>query len=57
LLVRTVLVPASVHVLGDRFWAPGPLSRPRGTRAAESELGADDAVAPTREREPRRALL
>jgi putative drug exporter of the RND superfamily len=57
LLVRTVLVPASVHVLGDRFWAPGPLSRPRGTRAAESELGADDAVAPTTEREPRRALL
>jgi RND superfamily putative drug exporter len=57
LLVRTVLVPASVHVLGDRFWAPGPLSRPRGTRAAASELGAQDDVAPTTEREPRRALL
>ena len=27
LLVRTVLVPALVHVLGDRFWAPGALSR------------------------------
>ena len=57
LLVRTVLVPASVHVLGDRFWAPGPLSRPRGTRAAAAELSADDHVAPTTEREPRRALL
>ena len=57
LLVRTVLVPASVHVLGDRFWAPGPLSRPRATRAADSELGADDDVAATTEREPRRALL
>ena len=27
LLVRTVLVPALVHVLGDRFWAPSRLSR------------------------------
>ncbi len=57
LLVRTVLVPALVHVLGDRFWAPGPLSRPRAARAANSELSADDQVAPTTEREPRRALL
>ena len=52
LLVRTVLVPASVHVLGDRFWAPGRLSRPRGTRAAASELSAHDDVAPTTEPEP-----
>ncbi len=27
LVVRTVLVPALVQVLGDRFWAPGRLSR------------------------------
>lgn len=27
LLVRTVLVPAAVQVLGDRFWAPGRLNR------------------------------
>ena len=59
LLVRTVLVPALVHVLGDRFWAPGPLSRPRGTRAADIELSANAHVAQTTEREPepRRALL
>jgi RND superfamily putative drug exporter len=34
LLVRTVLVPALVHVLGDRFWWPSRLSRgglPGGT--------------------------
>ncbi len=29
LLVRTVLVPAIVHLLGDRFWAPGRLDRRR----------------------------
>ena len=57
LLVRTVLVPASVHVLGDRFWAPGRLSRPHGTRAAASEPRAHDDNAPTTEPEPRRALL
>ncbi|HSU35885.1 MAG TPA: MMPL family transporter [Propionibacteriaceae bacterium] len=28
LLVRTVLVPALVHLIGDPFWAPGRLSRP-----------------------------
>ena len=39
LLVRTVLVPALVHVLGYRFWAPGPLSRPR-PRHALSEAAA-----------------
>lgn len=27
LVVRTVLVPALVHVLGDRFWAPGGVSQ------------------------------
>ncbi|MGI8458525.1 MAG: MMPL family transporter [Propionibacteriaceae bacterium] len=32
LLVRTVLVPALVHVLGDRFWAPSALSRPDAVR-------------------------
>jgi RND superfamily putative drug exporter len=29
LLVRTVLVPALVHVLGDRFWWPRRLPLPR----------------------------
>jgi len=43
LLVRTVLVPALVHVLGNRFWAPGPLSRPRPRHAA-SEAAAPEAV-------------
>ena len=33
LLVRTVLVPALVTVLGERFWAPGRLSRPQPRRA------------------------
>ncbi len=31
LLVRTVLVPALVHVLNDRFWWPGRLARARRT--------------------------
>src|SRR5215204_1570512 len=43
LLVRTVLVPALVHVLGNRFWAPGPLSRPRPRHAA-SEAAAPEGV-------------
>jgi putative drug exporter of the RND superfamily len=43
LLVRTVLVPALVHLLGNRFWAPGPLSRPR-PRHAVSEAAAPEAV-------------
>jgi putative drug exporter of the RND superfamily len=43
LLVRTVLVPALVHVLGNRFWAPGPLSRPRPKHAV-SEAAAPEAV-------------
>ncbi|WP_121257457.1 MMPL family transporter [Nocardioides ferulae] len=30
LVVRTVLVPALALLLGDRFWWPGRLSRPRG---------------------------
>ena len=30
LLVRTVLVPALVHLIGDPFWAPSRLSRPAG---------------------------
>ena len=41
LVVRTVLVPALVHVLNDRFWAPGALSR--------------QAVAPRRARTHRRS--
>lgn len=43
LLVRTVLVPALVHVLGDRFWAPGTLSRPRA-RHAMGEPAAQELV-------------
>ena len=46
LIVRTVLVPALVHVLGDRFWAPGGLSwqavAPRRARTHHRpETGAD----------------
>ena len=38
LLVRTVLVPAVVHVLDDRFWAPGkPARRPSSSAAPEAE--------------------
>ncbi len=36
LLVRTVLVPALVHVLGDRFWAPSALSRRSRPKNAEA---------------------
>lgn len=52
LLVRTVLVPALVHVLGDRFWAPGRLSR--GNPAGRS-VDAGPAAEP--EPAPRRALV
>ena len=52
LLVRTVLVPALVHVLGDRFWAPGGLSR--GTPSAPvSGPDRSDEADPA----PRRALV
>lgn len=46
LLVRTVLVPALVVVLGRRFWWPGAPSR-RDTKPARH--------APSRRREPHRA--
>lgn len=36
LLVRSVLVPALVALLGRRFWWPGPLSRPDGVRSPSS---------------------
>jgi RND superfamily putative drug exporter len=52
LLVRTVLVPALVHVLGDRFWAPSRLSR--GT-ASGGPAAPDPAEQP--DPEPRRALV
>jgi RND superfamily putative drug exporter len=42
LLVRTVLVPALVYLIGDPFWAPGRLSRP----AAPREEPAIDGVRP-----------
>ena len=47
LLVRTVLVPALVHLIGDPFWAPSRLSRP----AAPLEEPTIDGV------RPRRALI
>ena len=37
LLVRTVLVPALVTLLGDRFWWPGRLSRSVGSGSPSSE--------------------
>ena len=47
LLVRTVLVPALVHVLGDRFWLPGTISgpashagEPGGSSASEVAAGS-----------------
>lgn len=43
LLVRTVLVPALVHLLGDRFWAPGPLSRPAAAGRTQSAASASVA--------------
>lgn len=49
LLVRTVLVPALVHVLGDRFWWPGTLAR-HADVAARLVDEPDDL-------EPRRALV
>jgi RND superfamily putative drug exporter len=48
LLVRTVLVPALVHLIGDPFWAPGRLSR---TAAPLEEPTTRDDV------RPRRALI
>jgi putative drug exporter of the RND superfamily len=41
LLVRTVLVPAAVHVLGDRFWAPGRL---KGNLATSGHTAMNHAV-------------
>ncbi len=35
LLVRTVLVPAIVQVLNNRFWAPGQLSRSPARKVTE----------------------
>ncbi len=49
LLVRTVLVPAVVHVLGDRFWAPSRIAR----RAAVDRTAADEPE----DVRPRRALV
>ncbi len=43
LLVRTVLVPALVHVLDDRFWAPGHLSRLRPRHALKAPSGEGPA--------------
>ena len=49
LLVRTVLVPALVHLLGDRFWWPRRLPR---------HLAVDEpAVDEPEDLEPRRALV
>ena len=49
LLVRTVLVPALVHVLGDRFWWPRRLPRHLAVDAPPVDEPED--------LEPRRALL
>jgi RND superfamily putative drug exporter len=38
LLVRTVLVPALVQLIGDPFWAPSHLARPAGP-LEESTIG------------------
>jgi RND superfamily putative drug exporter len=51
LLVRTVLVPALVHVLGDFFWAPSRLSRTASARPAAPEPAEQP------DPEPRRALV
>jgi RND superfamily putative drug exporter len=52
LLVRTVLVPALVHVLGDRFWAPGRLSRGTPSSPVPGPDRSDEA-----DPAPRRALV
>ena len=49
LLVRTVLVPALVHVLGDRFWWPRRLARHLAPEVPVLDEPADV--------EPRRALV
>lgn len=49
LLVRTVLVPALVHVLGDRFWWPRRLPRHADSRAPVVDEPED--------RQPRHALV
>lgn len=47
LLVRTILVPALIHILGDTFWKPGAVSskrtrQPSPHAAALQALTADD---------------
>ncbi|MCW2811263.1 MAG: hypothetical protein JWP61_1721 [Friedmanniella sp.] len=56
LLVRTVLVPALVHVLDDRFWAPGHLSRLRPRHALAGAPDAGAATVAGDQAAPRRAL-
>ncbi|WP_375433053.1 MMPL family transporter [uncultured Friedmanniella sp.] len=48
LLVRTVLVPALVQVLGDRFWWPSALSR-RGVPAASLKIDPETGQSHPRE--------
>jgi RND superfamily putative drug exporter len=46
LLVRSVLVPALVALLGRRFWWPGPLSRPKPSGEAAPDPIGEQGVAP-----------